>query len=86
MARFRRFSHPRAALPAAIVTGALVTSLLVGAGTSQAATQGPCDLYAAGGTPCVAAHSTTRALYGSYNGALYQSSAHRTAPPGTSAR
>ena len=31
-----------------------------------------CDIYAAGGTPCVAAHSTTRALYGSYNGPLYQ--------------
>ena len=24
----------------------------------------PCDIYASGGTPCVAAHSTTRALYG----------------------
>lgn len=33
---------------------------------------GPCDIYAAGGTPCVAAHSTVRALYGSYNGSLYQ--------------
>ncbi len=32
----------------------------------------PCDIYAAGGTPCVAAHSTTRALFGSYNGPLYQ--------------
>ncbi|MEU8659999.1 arabinofuranosidase catalytic domain-containing protein [Actinoplanes philippinensis] len=32
----------------------------------------PCDLYAAGGTPCVAAHSTVRALYGSYRGNLYQ--------------
>jgi hypothetical protein len=32
----------------------------------------PCDLYAAGVTPCVAAHSTIRALYGSYNGNLYQ--------------
>ncbi|MGW5714953.1 arabinofuranosidase catalytic domain-containing protein [Amycolatopsis sp. NPDC003865] len=42
------------------------------AAPAQAATQGPCDLYAAGGTPCVAAHSTTRALYGAYNGALYQ--------------
>ncbi|MFI5586263.1 arabinofuranosidase catalytic domain-containing protein [Amycolatopsis sp. NPDC051758] len=42
------------------------------AAPAQAATQGPCDLYAAGSTPCVAAHSTTRALYGSYNGALYQ--------------
>jgi hypothetical protein len=34
--------------------------------------QGPCDIYAAGGTPCVAAHSSTRALYASYNGPLYQ--------------
>ena len=33
---------------------------------------GPCDIYAAGGTPCVAAHSTVRALYGSYAGNLYQ--------------
>ncbi|MEV1178163.1 arabinofuranosidase catalytic domain-containing protein, partial [Nonomuraea sp. NPDC049784] len=32
----------------------------------------PCDIYASGGTPCVAAHSTVRALYGSYNGNLYQ--------------
>ncbi|NUS16595.1 MAG: lectin [Streptomyces sp.] len=31
-----------------------------------------CDIYAAGGTPCVAAHSTVRALYGSYSGNLYQ--------------
>ena len=45
---------------------------MVAAGTAQAATSLPCDIYAAGGTPCVAAHSTTRALYGSYNGALYQ--------------
>ena len=33
---------------------------------------GPCDIYTSGGTPCVAAHSTVRALYGSYNGNLYQ--------------
>src|SRR5665647_3717771 len=34
--------------------------------------EGPCDIYAAGGSPCVAAHSTTRALYASYKGPLYQ--------------
>jgi hypothetical protein len=34
--------------------------------------QGPCDIYGAAGDPCVAAHSTTRALYASYNGPLYQ--------------
>ncbi|UWE13865.1 arabinofuranosidase catalytic domain-containing protein [Actinacidiphila bryophytorum] len=33
---------------------------------------GPCDIYNSGGTPCVAAHSTVRALYGSYSGSLYQ--------------
>jgi hypothetical protein len=34
--------------------------------------QGPCDIYAAAGDPCVAAHSTTRALYAAFNGPLYQ--------------
>ncbi|HWA88270.1 MAG TPA: arabinofuranosidase catalytic domain-containing protein [Opitutus sp.] len=34
--------------------------------------QGPCDIYAAGGDPCTAAHSSTRALYAGYNGPLYQ--------------
>ena len=33
---------------------------------------GPCDLYAAGGTPCVTAHSTVRALSSAYGGPLYQ--------------
>lgn len=32
----------------------------------------PCDVYAAGETPCVAAHSTVRSLYASYAGSLYQ--------------
>ena len=32
----------------------------------------PCDLYSRAGTPCVAAHSMTRALYASYGGPLYQ--------------
>ncbi|MFC6023420.1 arabinofuranosidase catalytic domain-containing protein [Plantactinospora solaniradicis] len=36
------------------------------------ATDPPCDIYAAGGTPCVAAHSTVRGLYRAYNGSLYQ--------------
>jgi Alpha-L-arabinofuranosidase B, catalytic len=34
--------------------------------------KGPCDIYAAAGDLCVAAHSTTRALYASYSGPLYQ--------------
>ncbi|KAF8190325.1 Arabinosidase B [Mycena galopus ATCC 62051] len=33
---------------------------------------GPCDIYASGGTPCVAAHSTTRALFSAYTGSLYE--------------
>ncbi|MBN1608192.1 MAG: hypothetical protein JW940_16280 [Polyangiaceae bacterium] len=33
---------------------------------------GPCDIYEAGDTPCVGAHSTVRALYGAYDGKLYQ--------------
>jgi hypothetical protein len=33
---------------------------------------GPCDLYGAGATPCVAAFSTVRAMYGTYSGNLYQ--------------
>ena len=51
----------------------LAAGLAIGtAATSQAATQGPCDIYASAGTPCVAAHSTTRALYAAYSGNLYQ--------------
>jgi hypothetical protein len=33
---------------------------------------GPCDIYSSGGTPCIAAHSTTRALYSAFTGPLYQ--------------
>ncbi|MFG2666629.1 alpha-L-arabinofuranosidase B [Streptomyces sp. NPDC048387] len=66
----RRF---RRALFAAGGTVALAAGLLTAtAPASQAAGQGPCDIYAAGGTPCVAAHSTTRALYAAYSGPLYQ--------------
>ena len=31
----------------------------------------PCDIYAAGGTPCVAAHSIVRPLFASYTGPLF---------------
>lgn len=52
----------------------LVLALIVtGAATAAPARpQGPCDIYGAAGDPCVAAHSTTRALYAAYNGPLYQ--------------
>ncbi|RAK98776.1 alpha-L-arabinofuranosidase B [Aspergillus ibericus CBS 121593] len=45
---------------------------LVALGLVATATAAPCDIYADGDTPCVAAHSTTRALYDSFSGALYQ--------------
>src|SRR3982750_4345193 len=53
-------------------TTAAMVLLAAGAGSAHAAPQGPCDLYAAGGTPCVAAHSTTRVLLSTYAGPLYQ--------------
>jgi hypothetical protein len=43
-----------------------------GTSTGGTTTQGPCDIYAAVNTPCVAAHSTVRALFGTYSGSLYQ--------------
>ncbi len=42
------------------------------AGAGPPRPRGPCDIYDAAGAPCVAAHSTTRALYAAYNGPLYQ--------------
>jgi len=50
-----------------ILTVGLVLSLLF-----CIATSGPCDIYASGGTACVCAHSTIRALLNAYNGPLYQ--------------
>jgi len=50
---------------------AVVAVLFVSNGNILAA-KCPCDIYEAGGTPCVAAHSTVRALYSSYSGNLYQ--------------
>ncbi|KAJ5975500.1 hypothetical protein N7481_009207 [Penicillium waksmanii] len=52
-------SFPLSLALALVATGSLVIA-------------GPCDIYAAGDTPCVAAHSTTRALYDAYTGGLYQ--------------
>lgn len=59
---------------AALAAGTAVAVSMIGvvAAPARAAAQGPCDIYAAGGTPCVAAHSTTRALYATYDGPLYQ--------------
>ena len=64
-----------------ILFGAIVGLVLVGAviacnqlagGPALQRPEGPCDVYERGGAPCVAAHSTTRALYAAYDGPLYQ--------------
>ncbi|KAF2795564.1 carbohydrate-binding module family 42 protein [Melanomma pulvis-pyrius CBS 109.77] len=52
--------------------GAGVLALAFVATTGVLVAAGPCDLYASGGTPCIAAHSTTRALYSAFAGPLYQ--------------
>jgi len=62
----------RVALVAVGAVALLTAGLASVAPASAASTQGPCDIYAAGGTPCVAAHSTTRALFAAYSGSLYQ--------------
>ena len=49
-----------------LLTFSALTSALAAGGNS-----GPCDILGAAGNPCVAAHSTTRALYAAYNGPLY---------------
>jgi non-reducing end alpha-L-arabinofuranosidase len=49
-----------------------VSMIAVRQGGVPSRPQGPCDIYGEAGTPCVAAHSTTRGLYASYNGPLYQ--------------
>jgi hypothetical protein len=43
----------------------------IGIASAQTVTPRPCDLFASA-TPCVAAFSTTRALYSAYAGPLYQ--------------
>jgi hypothetical protein len=70
-----RLPRSRRTLLALIGAGALIaSSLLASAGGSpaRAATQEPCDIYGSAGNTCVAAHSTTRALFAAYSGPLYQ--------------
>jgi non-reducing end alpha-L-arabinofuranosidase len=56
-----------------LIGATLLTATQAGTGSNAPARpKGPCDIYGAAGDPCVAAHSTTRALYASYNGPLYQ--------------
>jgi hypothetical protein len=62
------------ALALTLPVATMILAKQAGAGRGPAAgrPEGPCDVYAAAKTPCVAAHSSTRALYASYNGPLYQ--------------
>lgn len=62
------------ALVLAVPVAAMVVISVSGVGgiAPLSRPEGPCDIYAADGNPCVAAHSSTRALYASYNGPLYQ--------------
>src|SRR5450631_4255581 len=62
----------RAALLLGVALVLAVGALAAAGAPPAAAASLPCDIYASGGTPCVAAHSTTRALYASYSGPLYQ--------------
>ena len=58
-----------------MLTGTTLTMAqqsVAGVGVAPQRPLGPCDIYAAAGDNCVAAHSTTRSLYASYNGPLYQ--------------
>lgn len=57
-------------LPVAMMM--LIAMTGVGRNAVPSRPEGPCDIYAAAGYPCVTAHSSTRALYASYNGPLYQ--------------
>src|SRR6201984_2666820 len=66
-----RFSFRLTILTVVPVLLSALSVAVVAVPAAQAASL-PCDIYAAAGTPCVAAHSTTRALYAAYNGPLYQ--------------
>jgi non-reducing end alpha-L-arabinofuranosidase len=74
MSLFRSLLSPRRVRAALAIIAGLMAGSLIGLGATHSRTvkQGPCDIYAAEHTPCVAAHSTVRSLYAKYTGALYQ--------------
>ncbi|MEY9931639.1 hypothetical protein ABH926_006288 [Catenulispora sp. GP43] len=71
---------PRRALPhrlpallgALLIALTALTALIAAPTAARADSSLPCDIYGAAGTPCVAAHSSVRALISGYNGPLYQ--------------
>lgn len=54
------------------MVAAISVAIILAFGQKSSALEGPCDIYKTGGTPCAAAFSTVRALYGNYAGKLYQ--------------
>ena len=74
MSLFAALLKPATARAALAIIAGLIAGSLIGPRAAQAETikPRPCDIYAAGNTPCVAAHSTVRSLYTKYGGALYQ--------------
>ncbi|MFD9124703.1 arabinofuranosidase catalytic domain-containing protein [Kitasatospora sp. NPDC059571] len=68
----RAVRYRRALLSALAAFGLVLGALISLPGVSQAAGSLPCDIYGSAGTPCVAAHSTVRALSSSYSGPLYR--------------
>ena len=68
-----RSKHFFAAPPvAAMLSSSSLQVLVTLAATASYVAANPCDIYGQGDTPCVAAHSTTRAMYSAYSGSLYQ--------------
>lgn len=55
-----------------VSTALLASSIILSIPSCSTVPSGPCDIYESHGTPCVAAHSTTRVLKASYKGPLYQ--------------
>jgi hypothetical protein len=69
--------HTKTSLMFRSLTAAVLTTMTVALALAQSRAvpprpAGPCDIYAAAGAPCAAAHSTTRALYAAYDGPLYR--------------
>lgn len=53
-------------------TQTAIAAIFALSATTSFASERPCDIYEKAGTPCVAAHSLARALFGNYDGNLYQ--------------
>jgi hypothetical protein len=54
------------------LTAVQLTPVVDATTTAAYADARPCDIFAAGGTPCVAAHSLVRALFAAFDGPLYR--------------